>query len=269
VVNIFEETAQFTTMEFPNLHLAIANRVATLTIDRQKALNALNKEVIQSLHDAVEWLDLQDDVRVVILTGAGEKSFVAGADIAEFSSFDAAQGEALSVTGHQLLFDRIAAAKKPYIAAINGFALGGGLELAMACHVRIAADSARLGLPETSLGLIPGYGGTQRLVQLVGKGRAMEMMLSAGMLDAATAERYGLVNQVVAAGELLDAAQSMAAKFLKNSGQAHTAVIQAVNAATEGGPGFAAEQELFGKCFTTADFAEGTTAFLEKRKPSF
>ena len=269
MVNIFEETAQFTTMEFPNLHLAIENRVATLTIDRQKALNALNKEVIQALHDAVEWLDGQADVRVVILTGAGEKSFVAGADIAEFASFNDAQGEALSADGHRLLFDRIAAAKKPYIAAINGYALGGGLELAMACHVRIAADTARLGLPETSLGLIPGYGGTQRLVQLVGKGRAMEMMLGAGMVDAPTAERYGLVNQVVALDALMQAAQSMAASFLKQSGQAHAAVIQAVNAATEGGPGFAAEQHLFGALFGTADFAEGTTAFLEKRKPSF
>ena len=149
-------------------------------------------------------------------------------------------------TGHQLLFDRIAAAKKPYIAAINGFALGGGLEFAMACHVRIAADSARLGLPETSLGLIPGYGGTQRLVQLVGKGRAMEMMLSAGMVDAATAERYGLVNQVVSAEELLAAAQTMAAKFLKNSGQAHTAVIQAVNAATEGARGLQQNRNFLG-----------------------
>jgi enoyl-CoA hydratase len=139
----------------------------------------------------------------------------------------------------------------------------------MACHVRIAADTARLGLPETSLGLIPGYGGTQRLVQLVGKGRAMEMMLSAGMIDAPTAERYGLVNKVVALNELIQAAQAMAANFLKQSGQAHTAVIQAVNAATEGGVGFKAEQNLFGALFGSADFTEGTSAFLEKRKPRF
>jgi len=233
-------------MEFPHLHLSIDQRVATLTIERPEALNALNKAVIQSLHQAVEWLDTQSEVRVVILTGSGAKSFVAGADIAEFASFGPKEGEALSETGHRLLFDRVAAAQKPYIAAINGYALGGGLELAMACHVRIAAATARLGLPETSLGLIPGYGGTQRLVQLVGKGRAMEMMLSASMLDAETAEGYGLP-----------------------SGQAHAAVIRAVNAATEGGPGFGEEQRIFGACFGTADFLEGTSAFLEKRKPSF
>ena len=256
-------------MEFPHLHLSIDQRVATLTIERPEALNALNKAVIQSLHQAVEWLDTQSEVRVVILTGSGAKSFVAGADIAEFASFGPKEGEALSETGHRLLFDRVAAAQKPYIAAINGYALGGGLELAMACHVRIAAATARLGLPETSLGLIPGYGGTQRLVQLVGKGRAMEMMLSASMLDAETAERYGLVNQVVEGEHLMEAAQGMAAKFLKNSGQAHAAVIRAVNAATEGGPGFVEEQRIFGACFGTADFLEGTSAFLEKRKPSF
>ena len=256
-------------MEFPHLHISIDQRIATVTMDRPKALNALNKEVISALHAAIEWLDAEDAVRVVILTGAGEKSFVAGADIAEFASFDAKQGQDLSATGHQLLFDRVAAAKKPYIAAINGFALGGGLELAMACHVRIAAETARLGLPETSLGLIPGYGGTQRLVQLVGKGRAMEMMLSASMIDAATAESYGLVNQVVSPEELLPAANAMAGTFMKNSGQAHKAVIEAVNAATEGGAGFTSEQALFGACFATEDFIEGTSAFLEKRKQRF
>ncbi|MDG1252871.1 MAG: enoyl-CoA hydratase-related protein [Schleiferiaceae bacterium] len=256
-------------MEFPHLHISLDQRIATVTIDRPEALNALNKAVIQSLHDAVEWLDSHADVRVVILTGGGPKSFVAGADIAEFASFNAEQGQALSETGHHLLFDRIAAAQKPYIAAINGFALGGGLELAMACHVRIASESARMGLPETSLGLIPGYGGTQRLVQLIGKGRAMEMMLTAAMIDATTAERFGLVNQVVPSEGLISTSVAMAQKFMKNSGQAHRAVIQALNASTEGGPGFKQEQALFGECFGTAEFREGTNAFLEKRKPAF
>jgi enoyl-CoA hydratase len=165
--------------------------------------------------------------------------------------------------------NRIAQARKPYIAAINGFALGGGLELAMACHVRLASSSARMGLPEASLGVIPGYGGTQRLVQLVGKGRALEMMFSASMIDAAKAETWGLVNAVHEPDQLLEAAEAMARQFIKASGDAQTAIIRTVNAATEGGPGFAAEIEEFGARFATAEFTEGTTAFLEKRKPSF
>jgi enoyl-CoA hydratase len=252
-----------------SVRLEVRDRVAFLTIDRPEALNALNAPTIQALHEQVEALDANDDVRVVVVTGAGPKSFVAGADIAEFASYSPEEGKALAQRGHGLLFNRIAQARKPYIAAINGFALGGGLELAMACHVRLASSSARMGLPEASLGVIPGYGGTQRLVQLVGKGRALEMMFSASMIDAAKAEAWGLVNAIHEPDQLLEAAEAMARQFIKASGDAQAAIIRTVNAANEGGHGFAAEIEEFGARFATAEFTEGTTAFLEKRKPSF
>ncbi len=252
-----------------SVRLEARDRVAFLTIDRPEALNALNASTIQALHEQVVALDANDEVRVVVVTGAGPKSFVAGADIAEFAGYSPEEGKALAQLGYELLFNRIAQARKPYIAGVNGFALGGGLELAMACHVRLASSSARMGLPEASLGVIPGYGGTQRLVQLVGKGRAFEMMFSASMIDAAKAETWGLVNAVHEPDQLLEAAEAMARQFIKASGDAQTAIIRTVNAATEGGPGFAAEIEEFGARFATAEFTEGTTAFLEKRKPSF
>ena len=252
-----------------SVRLEARDRVAFLTIDRPEALNALNASTIQALHEQVVALDANDEVRVVVVTGAGPKSFVAGADIAEFAGYSPEQGKDLAQRGHDVLFNRIAQARKPYIAAINGFALGGGLELAMACHVRLASSSARMGLPEASLGVIPGYGGTQRLVLLVGKGRALEMMFSASMIDATKAETWGLVNAVHEPDQLLEAAEAMARQFIKASGDAQTAIIRTVNAATEGGPGFAAEIEEFGARFATAEFTEGTTAFLEKRKPSF
>jgi enoyl-CoA hydratase len=252
-----------------SVRLEARDRVAFLTIDRPEALNALNASTIQALHEQVVALDANDEVRVVVVTGAGPKSFVAGADIAEFAGYSPEEGKALAQRGHELLFNRIAQARKPYIAAVNGFALGGGLELAMACHVRLASSSARMGLPEASLGVIPGYGGTQRLVQLVGKGRALEMMFSASMIDATKAETWGLVNAVHEPDQLLEAAEAMARQFIKASGDAQAAIIRTVNAAKEGGPGFAAEIEEFGARFATAEFTEGTTAFLEKRKPSF
>lgn len=251
------------------LRLEVRDRIAFLTIDRPEALNALNAPTIQALHEHVVALDERTDVRVVVLTGAGPKSFVAGADIAEFAGYSPAEGEALARRGHELLFNRIAQARKPYIAAINGFALGGGLELAMACHVRLASSTARMGLPEASLGVIPGYGGTQRLAQLVGKGRALELMFSASMIDAAKAESWGLVNAVHEPEQLLEAAEAMARQFIKASGAAQSAIIRTVNAATEGGPGFEAEINEFGARFATAEFTVGTIAFLEKRKPSF
>ncbi len=253
----------------PHVRLEIRDRIAFLTIDRPEALNALNASVIQELHEHVEALDARDDLRVVVLTGAGPKSFVAGADIAEFASYGPAEGQAMAQRGHDLLFNRIAQARKPYLAAINGFALGGGLELAMACHVRLASSSARMGLPEASLGVIPGYGGTQRLVQLVGKGRALEMMLGAGMIDASKAESWGLVNSVHEPDQLLEAAEAMARQLIKASGDAQAAILRTVNTSTEGGSGFDAEVREFGARFGSAEFLEGTTAFLDKRKPSF
>jgi len=177
--------------------------IATVIIDRPKKLNALNRETLAEISDAFDGLKTDAEVKVIILTGTGEKAFVAGADIAEFSEYSVEEGTDLSSTGHKTVFDKIAEFKKPVIAAINGFALGGGLELAMAAHFRIASDNAKMGLPETSLGLIPGYGGTQRLPELVGKGRAMEMIMTAGMINASQALQYGLVNEVTSQEELL------------------------------------------------------------------
>lgn len=256
-------------MNFTHLILSIEERIAILKLNRPKALNALNREMIKELNEAIEWLDENKDVRVVIITGQGEKSFVAGADISEFMNFNKDQGRRLSLDGHNLLFNKIASSKKPYIAAINGFALGGGLELAMACHVRIGSSSARMGLPESSLGVIPGYGGTQRLIQLIGKGRALEMMFSAKMIDSETAEKYGFLNSVCGPESLMEEAIKMAKSFIKNSGDAQAAIIRVVNTTTEGGTGFDAEIKEFGDRFGSAEFAEGTSAFMEKRKPTF
>ena len=257
-------------MNYSNIVLASENNIATITINRPTKLNALNSETIQELHDAFELLENNSDIRVIILTGSGEKAFVAGADIAEFAHFSIAEGTQLAKQGQELLFDFIEKLKKPVIAAINGFALGGGLELAMSCHFRTASDNAKMGLPEVSLGLIPGYGGTQRLPQLVGKGRAMEMIMTAAMIDATTAKNYGLVNHVVAQTELLEFTKSIATKIIKNSPLAISKAIKAINANYKDGVnGFETEIRNFGKCFGTGDFKEGTTAFLEKRKAEF
>lgn len=257
-------------MEFNNLLLDIKEHVALLTINRPKQLNALNKETIADLHQALSALKDQADVRAVIITGSGEKSFVAGADIKEFASFSVTEGTELAAHGQNTLFDYIENYNKPVIAAVNGFALGGGLELAMSAHIRIASSNAKLGLPEVTLGLIPGYGGTQRLAQLVGKGRALEMILSAQMVAADRAYEMGLVNHMVAQEELLNTAYGLAAKIVRNSPNAMHSAIKCVNAGlTDGMNGFKVEIEEFGKCFGTQDFVEGTTAFLEKRKPQF
>ena len=256
-------------MSTPLVHLHVEDRIATLTITRPKALNALNTAVINALHKHVVDLDGRDDVRVVLLTGEGEKSLVAGADIAEFATHNQQEGQALAQRGQDLLFTRIANAKKIYIAAINGFALGGGLELALSCHVRVASDNAKMGLPETSLGVIPGYGGTQRLAQCIGKGRAMDMMLSAKMIDAETALAWGLVNAVSTQDELMAEAKSRAKGYLRNSGDAQAAVIRAVNAGLDHKGGYDTEIVEFGKRFTSKEFVEGTEAFLDKRRPSF
>ena len=247
---------------------SLEDGILTLTVHRPEALNALNRNVIDALSAALEAAQDNDDVRVIVLTGAGEKAFVAGADIKEFADFDQAQGEDLARRGQRDLFDRVEQSRKPVVAAVNGFALGGGLELAMAAHVRIASSNARMGLPEVSLGVIPGYGGTQRLAQIVGKGKAMEMVLTGGMIDAEAALACGLVNQVVDQELLLETAQIMAGKIAKNAPTALAAALDSVLAGY-GREGFDVEIQRFGQCFTTNDFKEGTTAFLEKRKPQF
>jgi len=253
-----------------NVQLTVTDGIATLVINRPKQLNALNKQTLSEINEAFESIRGNDAVKVVIITGSGDKAFVAGADIKEFAGFSGPEGSDLAKTGHMTVFNVIEEFSKPVIAAINGFALGGGLELAMAAHVRIASDNARMGLPETSLGVIPGYGGTQRLPQLIGKGRALEMIFSAKMIDAPTALNYGLVNAVVPQETLQSTAEKMAHCFMKNSIVAMGYAIEAVNAGMlEGAIGYDVEVQAFGDCFETADFKEGTTAFLEKRKPKF
>jgi len=257
-------------MSFENIIVTAENGIGQITINRPSKLNALNRATIQELHYAFENLESNSDVRVIIITGEGEKAFVAGADISEFASFTIQEGAQLAAQGQELLFDFVENLKKPVIAAVNGFALGGGLELAMACHFRIASDNAKMGLPEVSLGVIPGYGGTQRLPQLIGKGRAMEMIMTAGMISAEEAHRIGLVNHVVPQSELLDFTRGIASKIMRNSPFAIGTAIKCVNANFKDGVnGFETEIRNFGKCFGTEDFKEGTTAFLEKRKAEF
>lgn len=257
-------------MTFENILVDIDGNLAQVTINRPSKLNALNKATIQELHDALAQLDADATVKAIVLTGSGEKAFVAGADISEFAHFSIEEGAQLAALGQELLFDFVENMKTPVIAAVNGFALGGGLELAMSCHFRVASDNAKMGLPEVTLGVIPGYGGTQRLPQLVGKGRAMEMIMTAGMIDAETAKSYGLVNHVVPQAELLEFTKGIARKILKNSPVAISYAIKAVNAGfVDANEGFKTEIKSFGKCFGTEDFKEGTTAFLEKRKAEF
>tara|TARA_R110002049_G_scaffold82535_8_gene209971 strand:+ start:2031 stop:2810 length:780 start_codon:yes stop_codon:yes gene_type:complete len=244
--------------------------VQLITINRPDKLNALNKQTIQEIGDAVRTADASKEVTAIIITGSGAKAFVAGADISEFANFSSAEGGVLSQQGQNTLFNVVENCQTPVIAAVNGFALGGGLELAMSCHIRIASDNAKMGLPEVTLGVIPGYGGTQRLAQLAGKGKAMELIMTAAMIDAQEAHRIGLVNQVTAQEELLETAKKMAHKISKNSSVAISKAIQAINDGyREGVDGYESEIKHFGDCFETADFKEGTSAFLEKRKPNF
>ncbi|WP_299098008.1 enoyl-CoA hydratase-related protein [uncultured Winogradskyella sp.] len=257
-------------MAYNNIISNYSNGITTITINRPKKLNALNKDTIQELHDAFDDAENHKETKVVVITGSGEKAFVAGADISEFADFSIKEGGKLAAQGQALLFDFVENLSKPVIAAVNGFALGGGLELAMACHFRIASTNAKMGLPETSLGVIPGYGGTQRLPQLVGKGRAMEMIMTAGMIDANQALNYGLINHVVAQEELLPFAEKIGSKIIRNSSVAISKAIKAINANyKDGKDGYETEIKQFGKCFGTNDFVEGTTAFLEKRKANF
>jgi len=257
-------------MTFENILVEDNDGIATIIINRPSKLNALNRVTIQELNDALENLKNDKNSKVIIITGSGEKAFVAGADISEFADYSIQEGSNLAAQGQKQLFDYIENFNKPIIAAVNGFALGGGLELAMACHFRLASTNAKMGLPEVSLGVIPGYGGTQRLPQLVGKGRAMEMIMTAGMIDANQALSYGLVNHVTQLDELMPLAEKIAGKIMRNSSVAISAGIRAINAGFKDDVnGFQAEIEEFGKCFGTEDFEEGTTAFLEKRKADF
>ena len=257
-------------MNFENILVQKKDSLAQITINRPKKLNALNSATINELNVAFEALEDDDEIRVIILTGSGEKAFVAGADISEFAHFSVEEGGDLAREGQEMLFDYVENLSTPVIAAVNGFALGGGLELAMSCHFRVASDNAKMGLPEVSLGVIPGYGGTQRLPQLVGKGKAMEMIMTAGMISAEEAKDCGLVNHVTTQEELLPLAEKIASKIRRNSSVAISAAIRAINASFEDGiDGFDVEIEEFGECFGTEDFKEGTTAFLGKRKPNF
>lgn len=255
---------------YNNILVETENQIATITINRPKQLNALNKETISELSKALSEANKDSSIGVIILTGSGEKSFVAGADIKEFADFSISEGGKLAQKGQETLFDLIENLSTPVIAAVNGFALGGGLELAMASHIRIASSNAKMGLPEVSLGVIPGYGGTQRLTQLVGRGKANEMVFTAGMISADDAQLWGLVNEVVEQEELMVTCQKIASKILKNSATAIAAAIRSVNANYQDGVnGYEVEIEEFGKCFGTKDFKEGTTAFIEKRKANF
>ena len=257
-------------MRYNNILSDYSNGITTITINRPNKLNALNKETIEELHYAFSAADKDSRTKVIVITGSGEKAFVAGADISEFADFSVEEGGKLAAQGQDLLFNFVENLSTPVIAAVNGFALGGGLELAMACHFRVASTNAKMGLPEVSLGVIPGYGGTQRLPQLVGKGRAMEMVMTAGMIDANQALNYGLVNHVVEQEELLMLCEKIASKIMRNSSVAISGVIKAINANFKDGVnGYETEIEAFGNCFGTADFTEGTTAFLEKRKADF
>ncbi len=257
-------------MNYNNLLIEQNGFVLTITINRPKQLNALNKETIEELNTAFDAANNDASVGAIILTGAGEKAFVAGADIKEFANFSVEQGKELSAVGHDTLFNFVESLSKPVIAAVNGFALGGGLELAMASHIRIASDNARLGLPEVSLGVIPGYGGTQRLAQLIGRGKAFELVTTAGMISAEDGQSWGLINHVVTQEELIPLAEKIAGKIIKNSPNAINAAMRAINANyIDGVNGYEVEIDEFGKCFGTPEFVEGTNAFLEKRKADF
>lgn len=240
--------------------------ICTITIDRPDQLNALNDTVFVELSSALDEIEESDEIKGVIITGAGEKAFVAGADIKEFADFSPARAQELSLRG-QKVFQRIEDLTIPVIAAVNGYALGGGCELAMACHIRIASKNALMGLPEVSLGLIPGYGGTQRLTELVGKAKALEMVMSGRFAKAEEAHQIGLVN-AVAEESAIDDSKKMMSAMLKQGPLAIKNAILAINEAGQDS-GYESEAKLFGELFGTADFKEGTSAFIEKRKPDF
>jgi len=256
-------------MAYETLLTEIQDNIFTITINRPDKLNALNAQVMQDLNTVMDEVYSNDEIRSVILTGAGAKSFVAGADISGFVGLSVEEGKALAKKGQDIFF-KIENSPKPMVACVNGFALGGGCELAMSCHFRIASTNAKFGQPEVNLGILPGYGGTQRLTQLIGKGRALELLMSANMIDAPTALQYGLVNYVVPQEELLDKAKSILTVINSKAPKAVAGCITAANAVfDESRNGYNTEVEAFGECFGTEDMKEGTAAFLEKRKANF
>ena len=256
-------------MPYQHLSVSVQDRIATLTVNRPDKLNALNATLIGELGVAIDEMQARDDVAGIVLTGAG-RAFVAGADIAELAGISALEGKRLARRGQEI-FRRFEISPKPTVAAVNGFALGGGCELAMACQIRIAADGAKFGQPEVKLGLIPGYGGTQRLPRLVGRGRALQLLLTGEMIDAQEAFRIGLVNRVVAPDQLLPAATAMIQQMLMNAPLGISACIDVLDRGLEMplDDALALEATQFGVLIATSDTAEGTKAFLEKRPPRF
>jgi len=255
---------------YDNLLLEIGDGVAILTINRPEALNALTADATREIGAAIDALAADDAVRAIVITGAGDRAFVAGADIGVLNTYNAVQARDAAYLG-QSTFDKIEECRKPVIAAINGFALGGGCELALACHIRLAADSAKIGLPEINLGVIPGHGGTQRLVRLVGKGKAFELVCTGDHVSAEEAHGIGLVNAVLPADELMDAARELAGKLAAKPPIAMRYALEAVNQGSNATlkEGQAIEAHLFGLLFSTEDQSEGMNAFLEKRKAEF
>mgnify|MGYP001495253621 FL=1 len=257
-------------MKFENLLIKTENNITTISINRPKKLNALNIKTFEEIANAVKLNVLNENTKCIIITGVGDKAFIAGADIKEFLDYNASDAYDFSENGNKFLFEVIENSTKPIIAMINGYALGGGLELAMACHIRVASDDSRMGLPEVSLGIIPGYGGTKRLPLLIGKGRAMEMIITGRMINAEEAKSFGLINYVVKKEKLTDFCNSLANKIILNSPNAIKHAINSLNSNyKEGFSNFSDEILNFSKCFDSDDFKEGTSAFLEKRKPNF
>ncbi|MCO6494088.1 MAG: enoyl-CoA hydratase/isomerase family protein [Bacteroidetes bacterium] len=256
-------------MSYQNILTNTEDNILTITINREDKMNALNIQLLQEIKDAVTKAQNDNTVRGIIITGAGTKAFAAGADIAEFSNFSVAEGTEMSRAGHEVFF-AIERSSKPVIAAVNGFALGGGCELTLACHLRYASENAKFGQPEINLGVPPGYGGTQRLVQIVGKGRALEILLTTNTVDAQKALHIGLVNEVFSSEELISESRKRLSKIISKSPNAIKQVINCVNDHfTSQHNGFETEIKEFGEAFGTSDFKEGTSAFLEKRKANF
>ncbi|MES2882104.1 MAG: enoyl-CoA hydratase-related protein [Bacteroidota bacterium] len=253
---------------YTTLVTTISNGILTVTINRPDKLNAINRQVMDELDLVTNEIDTNPEIKAAIITGAGERAFIAGADISEFIGLNGGEGMDVARKGQQIFF-KIENCSKPIVAAVNGFALGGGCELAMACHFRVASENAKFGQPEVNLGLIPGYGGTQRLVQLVGKGRALELLMTGNMIDAKTALQYGLVNYVVPLPELMVKTVGLIETIIAKAPLAIAKCITAANAVFDGRNGYDVELDAFGECFETEDMKEGATAFLEKRKPRF